>query len=731
MLEKAGKAMARKLNFKVRTCLHICYISVNSRLTVSVQLAENSNLSDVGLPDRHFLANEVLCRDAHFITDLMSSRRRRQTQLQAKQPRSLSCDGKYMQEISGRIGTSDKMPDAAGGLAAMKKALRVCSTLFVVYAVCATATAPQVLAVGSSGSNRARAFGTVTGSVRDAQGNPLSGAVVSLIRDGANKIVRQTRSGQDGGFNAKVAPGLYNLRAVADGFQDVLFSSVQVRASDELVYRFNLEPTGTGRSAPEQRTDRDDAKWIIRAAQSRRSIFQMHEGDSEAIEIARAAEEQAATEDVEDASAGTENSTHSSTNTKAAKVKSSAQGVVETYFASTNIASTNSFASNYAGLNFAFAQPVNERLELILSGQTGTSALAPQRLEGTARIRVADNRHRLSLRTSGAHVATILPSRETTRTQKPLLGQVSVRAIDEWVARDGVVVVLGFDYSRFVGASQAQSISPRFGVQYDANARTRLRAAYAPGGDDEEATMSAAKFEDGEVAFKQTAAKPVALAHNRVAKMERSRRLEFGIERVLDNSSSVEATAFFDTTSNRGVGLLSLPLSAFANETDVGITEVADQEGAARGVRVVYAKRLSKIVSTSAGYSFGRGQKLSPNNLTNPAEVFSNGFFQSGAVQMSADLGTGTRVQTVFRFSPRATVFAIDPFAGRLAVYDPSLSVVVTQGLPTFGLPVRAEAILDARNLLDTQPSTDDGDTRVAVGTSSRRSVRGGLSVRF
>jgi len=88
-------------------------------------------------------------------------------------------------------------------------------------------------------------------------------------------------------------------------------------------------------------------------------------------------------------------------------------------------------------------------------------------------------------------------------------------------------------------------------------------------------------------------------------------------------------------------------------------------------------------------------------------------------------------VQTVFRFSPRATVFAIDPFAGRLAVYDPSLSVVITQGLPTFGLPLHAEAILDARNLLDTQPSADDVDARVQIGTALRRSVRGGVSVRF
>ena len=97
---------------------------------------------------------------------------------------------------------------------------------------------------------------------------------------------------------------------------------------------------------------------------------------------------------------------------------------------------------------------------------------------------------------------------------------------------------------------------------------------------------------------------------------------------------------------------------------------------------------------------------------------------------MNADLDTGTRVRTVFRFSPRATVFAIDPFAGRLAVYDPSLSIQVTQELPNFGLPVRAEAVIDARNLLDTLVGTEDGETWLSVD-QARRSLRGGISVRF
>ena len=97
---------------------------------------------------------------------------------------------------------------------------------------------------------------------------------------------------------------------------------------------------------------------------------------------------------------------------------------------------------------------------------------------------------------------------------------------------------------------------------------------------------------------------------------------------------------------------------------------------------------------------------------------------------MTADFKTGTNIRTIFRFSPEATVFAIDPFQGRLAIYDPSLSVMVTQSLPTFGIPVHAEAIVDARNLFDLSNSvnTEDGTLRI---NSQRRVLRGGILVRF
>jgi hypothetical protein len=103
---------------------------------------------------------------------------------------------------------------------------------------------------------------------------------------------------------------------------------------------------------------------------------------------------------------------------------------------------------------------------------------------------------------------------------------------------------------------------------------------------------------------------------------------------------------------------------------------------------------------------------------------------QTAFGQFDADLRTGTTVRTIFRFSPEATVFAIDPFQGRLAIYDPSLSVLVTQDLPTLGLPFRAQAVLDARNIFGFQGGVADESGSLKLN-SQQRGVRGSILVRF
>ncbi len=589
----------------------------------------------------------------------------------------------------------------------MKRLLGLFLMVFSAGAYLPTSAATVTVTAGKGN------LATITGAVLDNKGNPVTGALISLLKDGAGKVIKQTRSDAAGRFVTRISPGRYGLRAMAAGFNEVVFSSIEVRASQELIYRFNLEPVGAGKTLPELRKDRDDVKWSLRSTHTRRSIFQVQEGEDG--DIAALGSDASSTSDAE-----AENSSADDGQNARRDAERRMQGVVETYFAG------NAQGAGYSGLNFAVAIPASEGIELVFAGQTSSGANAPQRLEASGQFRAGD-RHRVGLKVGTVRFgAPIWMASSDNGVHRA--GQVAVRAIDEWIVRDGIVVVLGIDYARFIGAGGASSFSPRIGIQFDANARTRLKVAYAPGGD-EDRTQSVAAFEDSQVIFTEAGKTPIAFVEGR-AVMERSRRFEFGVERVIDDKSTLEGTGFFDTTIGRGVGLLNTPMTAFSGSTGAAFINVANQQGASRGMRVLYTRRLGRVWTASAGYSFGQGQRLASESFSNPTEAFESGFFQTAALQLGAGFNTGTNVRTVLRFSPNATVFAIDPFAGRLAVYDPSLSILVTQELPSFGLPLRAEAVIDARNLLDFQANTDNGETLTQI-SSGRRSVRGGISLRF
>src|SRR5687767_10307810 len=251
---------------------------------------------------------------------------------------------------------------ALGGPATMKRGFgRVLSLVLFCSLVCVSA--PHAFA-GKV------ALATITGSVKDNEGKPLAGAIVSLLKDGATEVIKQTRTGSDGRFSAKILPGRYAIRAIADGFNAVAFSSVEVRASQELIYRFNLEPVGSGKTLPEQRKDRDDVKWSLRSTHSRRSIFQAQEGEDADIQAALGNEPLPAdTTPTDDTVSVVE------PDTQVVRVNSERQmqGVVETYFAG------NSFGPGYSGLNFAVSIPATEGVEFIFAGQTSPGASAPER----------------------------------------------------------------------------------------------------------------------------------------------------------------------------------------------------------------------------------------------------------------------------------------------------------------------------------------------------------------
>src|ERR1044072_5325314 len=69
-----------------------------------------------------------------------------------------------------------------------------------------------------------KSLATITGTVRDNHGNPLAGALVTLVREGA-KVVKHTPTDRAGNFIAKVIPGRYGIKANANRFAEVCFNA--------------------------------------------------------------------------------------------------------------------------------------------------------------------------------------------------------------------------------------------------------------------------------------------------------------------------------------------------------------------------------------------------------------------------------------------------------------------------------------------------------------------------
>ncbi|MBA2378150.1 MAG: carboxypeptidase regulatory-like domain-containing protein, partial [Blastocatellia bacterium] len=365
-----------------------------------------------------------------------------------------------------------------------------------------------------TGAGQTSGLGIIKGVVRDHAGKPIVDATVALFRTGSSKALRQVRSAADGSFILRVIPGKYSVFAVAQGFNPVSMPEVEVGRSSELNYGFKLERAGSGNTLPERRIDRSNPKWMIRSAGISRSIYQNSEGD-----LIEAAEEYVPVDERERDGRQT-------------------QSVASTYF-------VGSEAGNYVGINIATLIPLGRNAEVVVAGQTGVGANAPSRLESQLKFRPVEN-HQVRVNASVSGYGNVNIDKESRS-----LGQISLQVLDEWRVREGIVFVYGVDYSQFVGAGDAFSITPRLGFQYDLDARTRFRTAYTS--QTEERTWARAiELEDAQVAFREPVSVTDFVVEEGKPLMNTGSRFELGIERVLDNRSSLDLNAFFDMTTSKG-----------------------------------------------------------------------------------------------------------------------------------------------------------------------------------
>ena len=537
------------------------------------------------------------------------------------------------------------------------------------------------------------ALGSIRGFIKDGAGEPLAGAIVFVLGEPvapakSEKPIKQLKTDDEGKFIATgINPGRYVIKAAAAGYKAVEVSAL-VKANKATIFDSIL--LRRSETLADETLENSDSKYAARAL--KRTIFHFDDQKKYQKEDSRIL-----------ADAVTE--TH---------------GYVSAFFQS---APSDMRGASFAGTNFAVSQQVEKIGHLLVSGQVGQGIGAPQRLQALTSINAGD-RHQLSVALGYGRLLVAAPGIESK------LGQVSVSATDTWQIRGPFIIVYGVEFARFTEGASGVSILPRFGIAADAGPRTKLFAGFVPGSSSD--TQAQITSETGEVIFPEQ--KPVAVASLPSGLSEprpdRSFRLQFGGEQILSENSSIELMAFVDTISGNGVGLLAIPIDG-EHAASQGL-RAYDQNGGAKGVTVVFKHKLGKAFNGCIGYAFGEGQQLDARGISDPASLFARGFFHVITAKVDGHfVRTGTRISTIYRLSSGRAVFGIDPFQGKISTYDPNLSFLVSQELPTFNLiPGQLSAVLDVRNLLDQQASVND-DQQELISIRFHRLVRVGVALRF
>ena len=523
--------------------------------------------------------------------------------------------------------------------------------------------------------NQSRRLAIIKGFVQDELGNPIVGALISIFSSKNSKLLKQTRTDSEGGFLTKILPGAYTIVAFAEGFNSQKIET-QINKPSELLYGFKLERIGSGRTIIEKKPERSTPKYVIRSATLTRSIYQNRESDR--------------------SDAGVTDSKY-----PASIETSSIQELLsdipdETQTNLTVLEFYNQAESRY--FQFARVQSIGERTKLILIGQDTDGF--------TKRFRVAINhtlnsKHRLQISSSFKRFQP-----EKIVDTSTGLDERTVQLIDEWKPRPDLVIILGLDYSGFNSVKNSSVLMPHLGVQLDVSPDLQLRSSFSAI-NASEPVINLIKPRDINRIFRATTTHPVAVINSNNLFLKKSNRFETTLERAFENKkANLELTFLFDSTNGQSLTINPLENRFFQRN---------------KGLRISYSRRLNPSVSLSASYALG--EVYSTSSSTDEKD-----FYQAFIGQLNARLKNGARLQAVLKLSPKAKLFAIDPFQGKFTIYDPNLSIVFTQALPTFGLPMRAEAIIDFRNILDQQQNNNQEKLITAF---NGRSFRGGIAVKF
>jgi len=530
--------------------------------------------------------------------------------------------------------------------------------------------------------------------VEDAQGSPLSGAMISLFGRGIGGAGLVTMSDSTGRFSLpSLPPGSYTVRALREGHTPAPARRILVLPNQDSTFTISMTPIGEtpGRDAKEAAKESDaatrDLQWLIR--HKRRSALEDRTNGA--------------------SDAGPERASEAPSSGLLASLLPDLAGTLQVV---ANPMGTD--VSDDAELSGWSMVKLNGRIAD--SGHWSLGGIVAERESATWRMAgefvfEPGGGHQVEVSTGyGTRALRPLIGTDPTRLDRGV-GAVSFQ--DRWQISDRVAATFGGRYSYAGFLRESNHLDRMFAVEFRSDENVRLKGmarsrTLLPGGD----VLTVSSI---------SAAPAVAFSMlDEGLRAERVLHYEVGFDQQFGDFT-VEGNAFYETIHDQLVNGFT-PASGLPHSLIVS-------NGGWMGTRAMGLKvtrRFGEVVQGSMTYTYGHSWR--PEAVAaNPILAFHEGDFHDVAARIETMIqGTDTRVVAFCRVNRLASS---ELHQG--AMTNTRFDLQLSQGLPFLGAITRADwdVLVAVRNLF-YEASEGGLLDEMAVAHPPKR-VLGGISVRF
>ena len=547
--------------------------------------------------------------------------------------------------------------------------------------------------------------GSISGQVRDSAGAPLSGVAV-LVFTATSPAASLVHTDSEGRFAVrKLAPGTYQVQAVAPSFLPSLRQNVALHGGAHLVINVTLntllEAIQWLPARKDSKQDDEDWKWTLRSA-GNRPILRVVNGSPVVV-------------------SSSDNPDDRALKAKVAFLSSSESRPFSQSGEMTAITVERSLFSSGT---------------LSFKGNMGYNGSTPWTVMRAAYSHQAPD---------GSRPEVSLTVRNF-RSPSPLSPEAGLEALAFRVANtmslmDAVEINYGGEFQAINFMGHAKVFRPFGAIAAHLGPQTLLEYRYTTS----RPTTRLNKGFDSAPADLSESDPRISLV-NSMAQLERARHQELSLARRFGQKTTIEVAAYSDHVDNfvlTGVGDSTGITDDILPDAYSGTFTANGGTLETTGLRLVVQRRIAPDLLT-ATFDYARGGALDLAAVSDETSSLGRQFLgrpttrnvrrQTAAWKLEGRAPhAGTRWIASYSWINGRTLTPVDMFNASPGQADPYLSFFVRQPVPCGSfLPAKLEALVDVRNLLAQgyiPVITGDGQTLYLV--QSARSVRGGLAFNF